>query len=211
MDVDRAVLRREGVGRADVGQCFVGTVLRDLTSPAPSAATSRAASPSGTVASVGLVDVDGSRGARTAAGGDGAAVGAMIATGAAVGAGAVVATGVDIGAAVGTGACVAGVIGAAGPGAGATTWVRTFLTVAVQRTSEPPPFAEPLHWSTFTEKAEVIVDPVVTEQMNETLVPPLPEPLHWPTVAAATEVIPGVLTGVQLPGAPGPVITDPMH
>ena len=26
-----------------------------------------------------------------------------------------------------------------------------------------------------------------------------------------TEVTPGVLTGVQVPGAPGPVMTDPMH
>jgi hypothetical protein len=47
--------------------------------------------------------------------------------------------------------------------------------------------------------------------MNPTLVPPLPDPLHCPTVAAATDVTPGVFTGVQVPGAPGPVITDPMH
>ena len=56
-----------------------------------------------------------------------------------------------------------------------------------------------------------MVEPVVTAQMNPTLVPPFPELLHCPTVAAVTEVIPGVFTGVQLPGAPVPVITDPMH
>ena len=87
----------------------------------------------------------------------------------------------------------------------------TLLTVAVHRTSEPPPFAEPLHWSTFTGSDADVVDPVPTEQMNPTLVPPLPEPLHWPTVAAVTDVIPAVLTGVQDPGAPGPVMTEPMH
>ena len=63
----------------------------------------------------------------------------------------------------------------------------------------------------FTGSAAVDVEPVATLQVNPTLVPPLPEPLHWPTVAAVTEVTPGVFTGVQLPGAPGPVITDPMH
>lgn len=87
----------------------------------------------------------------------------------------------------------------------------TLLTVAVHRTSEPPPFAEPLHWSTFSDSEADVVEPVLTEQMNPTLVPPLPEPLHWPTVAAVTEVMPGVLTGVHVPGAPGPVMTDPMH
>jgi hypothetical protein len=89
--------------------------------------------------------------------------------------------------------------------------VTTLVTVALQRTNEPPPFAEPLHWSTFSASAADIVDPVETEQMKPTLVPPLPEPLHCPTVAAVTDVTPGVLTGVQVPGAPGPVITDPMH
>jgi len=87
----------------------------------------------------------------------------------------------------------------------------TLLTVAVHRTSEPPPFAEPLHWSTFTGSDADVVEPVPTEQMKPTLVPPLPELLHWPTVAAVTDVMPGVLTGVHVPGAPGPVMTDPMH
>jgi len=63
----------------------------------------------------------------------------------------------------------------------------------------------------FTGKLDVAVEPVATAQMNPTLVPPLPDPLHCPTVAAATDVTPGVFTGVQVPGAPGPVITDPMH
>lgn len=63
----------------------------------------------------------------------------------------------------------------------------------------------------FTGRTDVAVEPPVTVQMNPTLVPPLPELLHSPTFAAVTEVTPGVLTGVQVPGAPGPVMTDPMH
>ena len=99
---------------------------------------------------------------------------------------------------------------AVGVGAGGGT-TRSFVTVAVQRTRAPPPFAEPLHWSTFTGSVVVVLDPPVTEQTKPTLVPPLPEPLHWPTVAAATEVTPGVLAGVQVPGAPVPVISEPTH
>ena len=102
-------------------------------------------------------------------------------------------------------------VAAVGEGDAVAARMTTLLTVAVHRTSEPPPFAEPLHWSTFTGSDADVVEPVPTEQMNPTLVPPLPEPLHWPTVAAVTDVIPGVLTGVQDPGAPGPVMTEPMH
>ena len=105
--------------------------------------------------------------------------------------------GVAVGVAVGVG--VSGV---------ATT---SFVTVAVQIVSAPPPLPEPLHWSMFTASVEVSVDPVVTVQTNPTLVPPLPEPLHCPTVAAVTEVTPGVFAGVQVPGAPVPVITEPTH
>ncbi len=93
-------------------------------------------------------------------------------------------------------------------GVAARTW---FVTVAVHCTSEPPPFAEPLHWSTFTGRVEVMVDAPVTVQANPTLVPPLPDPLHCPTVAALTEVTPGVFGGAQMAGAPGPVIAEPMH
>jgi hypothetical protein len=93
-------------------------------------------------------------------------------------------------------------------GVGARTW---FVTVAVHCTSEPPPFAESLHWSMFIGSVVVMVDPPVTVQTNPTLVPPLPEPLHCPTVAALTEVIPGVFAGVQMAGAPGPVISEPTH
>ena len=91
--------------------------------------------------------------------------------------------------------------------AGATS----FVTVDSHLTSVPPPLPEPLHWSMFTGRVDVIVDPAVTVQRNSTLVPPLPEPLHCPTVAAVTEVIPGVFTGLQNPGAPVPSIEEPMH
>lgn len=110
----------------------------------------------------------------------------------------------DVAVAVG----VADVAVADGVAVEGTTWL---LTVDEQFTKAPPPLPEPLHWSTLTARDEVIVEPVVTVQMNPTLVPPLPEPLHCPTVAAETEVTPGVLAGVQLPGPPVPVITDPMH
>ncbi len=60
-------------------------------------------------------------------------------------------------------------------GVAARTW---FVTVAVHCTSEPPPFAESLHWATCTSSVEVMVDPPVTVQANPTLVPPFPEPLH---------------------------------
>ena len=120
--------------------------------------------------------------------------------------------GVAVGADDGTGVAVAAaVVGVAVGEAEAVAARMTLLTVAVHRTSEPPPFAEPLHWSTFTGSEADVVEPVLTEQMNPTLVPPLPELLHWPTVAAVTDVMPGVLTGVHVPGAPGPVMTDPMH
>ena len=88
------------------------------------------------------------------------------------------------------------------------TW---FVTVAWQRTSAPPPFPEPLHWSMWMGNELLVVDDAATVQTNATLVPPLPEPLHWPTVAAPTEEMPGVLAGLQLPGAPLPVISEPMH
>ena len=110
----------------------------------------------------------------TAAGGVGPAVGATMATGAAVGAGVAVGTGVAVG--MGVGVAGAGAAGVAGAGVDAT--VTTLLTVALQRTNEPPPFAEPLHWSTLTARAADMVDPVATEHMNPTLVSPLPELLH---------------------------------
>jgi hypothetical protein len=44
---------------------------------------------------------------------------------------------------------------------GVATW---FVTAAVHRTTAPPPLPEPLHWSTFTGSAAVIVDSPVTVQ-----------------------------------------------
>jgi hypothetical protein len=88
-----------------------------------------------------------------------------------------VAVGVVVPVAVGVSVPVPGVKVVVAPGvvvAGTTSLV----TVAVQIVSAPPPFADPLHWSTFTGKVEVIVDPAPTVQVNPTLVPPLPEPLH---------------------------------
>ena len=148
-----------------------------------------------------FVLVDGSCAGATAVGG--VAVGATTATGAGVAVGAAV--GAVVGAVVG--AAVGAPVGVGVTGAATTTE----LTVAWHRTSAPPPFAEPLHWSTLTGSTEVVVELVVTVQTKPTLVPPFPELLHCPTVAAETDVTPGVFTGVQVPGAPGPVMTDPMH
>lgn len=157
-------------------------------------------------------------GGRTGAG-DGVTVGGATVGGEAVGGASVGWIQIGVGVAVADsygGVGVAG--GAVLPRAGVTVAVEvagggetSFVTVAVQRTSEPPPFAEPLHWSTFTTRVEVAVDPSVTRQINPTLVPPFPESLHWPTVAALTEVTPGVFAGLQIAGAPGPVIADPAH
>ena len=69
----------------------------------------------------------------------------------------------------------------------------SFVTVAVHLMNEPPPLAEPLHWSTCTGKVTVVVDAVLTAQLGEprgtagTRPPPLPEPLHCPTVAVRTD------------------------
>lgn len=51
-------------------------------------------------------------------------------------------------------------------------------------TTEPPPFAESLHWLTVTANCADCVGPVAT--VHVTLVgapPPFTEPLHWVIVA----------------------------
>ena len=168
----------------DLSQRSVGMVLRDPTISAPVRTSRRPPKTSGAEPSSVLVDGR-------------PATGAAVRAGVAVAPDGVAVAAAAVGVALGDGDAVAARM--------------TLLTVAVHRTSEPPPFAEPLHWSTFTGSDADVVEPVPTEQMKPTLVPPLPEPLHWPTVAAVTDVMPGVLTGVQVPGAPGPVMTDPMH
>ena len=153
---------------------------------------------------LGIVMSAGTRAGRT--------VGIGVATGAAGTGVALGVEGVAAGVAVGPGVVVApGVALAVGVAVATGCASMIELTFAEQRTREPPPFAEPLHWSTFTESVALIVDEGPTVQMNPTLVPPLPEPLHCPTVAAVTEVTPGVFAGVHVPGAPVPVMTEPTH
>jgi hypothetical protein len=102
----------------------------------------------------------------------------VTATGEAVGVAVGAAVGVTVAAAVGVtvGVAVGATVGVA-VGVGVATW--TFVvTVAEQRVSAPPPFADPLHWSTLIGRVALAVEPPLTEQMKPTLVPPLPEPLH---------------------------------
>ena len=67
---------------------------------------------------------------------------------------------------------------------GAVTLVSTTLVriVVVQLTMPPPPFAEPLHWSTVTGNVELTI-PVAVQCDGNTRPPPLPDPLHWVMVA----------------------------
>ncbi len=103
--------------------------------------------------SAGVGTVTGAGVGSTVAGGVGAAVGAAVGT----------AVGLAVGLAVGV---------------GVATCANALVTVAEQFVRAPPPFAEPLHWSTFTRKPATVVEVVLTVQVNPTLVPPLPEPLH---------------------------------
>jgi hypothetical protein len=165
------------------------------------------------VAPVPPFPVAGGRGAT-----NGATVGVAVDVGATVGVavdvGATVGVAVDVGATVGVAVgatvavdvtvVVAETVGVAG-GAAATR----FETVAVQRTSEPPPLPEELHCWMLMGSVEVIVDAGSMLQVNSTVVPPLPEPVHCPTVTSVTLRAP-LFAGVQCNTAV-PVVSEPPH
>lgn len=76
------------------------------------------------------------------------------------------------------------------------------VIVTVQVTKLPPPFSEPLHWSTVTGNARL----VVPEALHVILPPPpLPDPLHWVTVGDPWEL--GIQAVISVPPPP----PDPMH
>jgi hypothetical protein len=129
---------------------------------------------------------------------DGVALGVLV--GLAVGVVDAVGDGVLVGVVLGDG--VADVDGVADDvGAGAVTAL--LVTVDRQVTREPPPLAEPLHWSTVMRSDALCVEAGATVQVT-VLPPPLPEPLHWVTVAPLVEPS-GLQVLVPLPSA------EPMH
>jgi hypothetical protein len=72
-----------------------------------------------------------------------------------------------------------GVVGIVGP-----VWVSvTFVVIVVEQvTVLPPPFSDPLHWSTVTGNEALVVPDAVHTSVAP---PPLPEPLHWDTAGEA--------------------------
>ena len=84
--------------------------------------------------------------------------------------------------------------GVVGPGAA----VITYVSEAVHMTVAPPPFPEPLHWSTVTRSTAVSVEVVTVHRTRIVAPPPLPEPLHWVTVAPV--VLPRSRGAGQQPG-----------
>ena len=76
------------------------------------------------------------------------------------------------------------------------------VMVVVQVTKLPPPFSEPLHWSTVTGNAALVV-PEAVQVMSPP--PPLPEPLHWVTVGDPCEL--GMHAVMFVPPPP----PEPMH
>ena len=78
-----------------------------------------------------------------------------------------------------------------------------FVVIVVEHvTVLPPPFSEPLHWSTVTGNASFTV-PDAVQTMNPP--PPVPEPLHWVTSGEPCELD---WHAVMLVPPPPP---DPMH
>jgi hypothetical protein len=77
----------------------------------------------------------------------------------------------------------------------------------VQVTVAPPPFPDPLHWSTVTGSAEVCVDGSTEHRTRMVPPPPLPELLHWVTVAPV--VLPSGVHSVV--GAVPPPCPDTLH
>jgi hypothetical protein len=74
---------------------------------------------------------------------------------------------------------------------------RTFLMLAEQMTSAPPPLAEPLHWLIVTPWDEGFVPLAV--HLSWTSVPPLAEPLHCVIVAPVVVAGKGSQPMVMLP------------
>ena len=79
----------------------------------------------------------------------------------------------------------------------------TFVTIVTsQVTVLPPDRSEPLHWSTVTGKAALVVPDAVHAMKPP---PPSPDPLHWVTVADPEEL--GMQAVMSVPPPP----PDPMH
>jgi hypothetical protein len=64
-----------------------------------------------------------------------------------------------------------------------------FVTETVQPTSAPPPFPDPLHWSTVTGRAEDWLEGVTVHTTRNGAPPPLPEPSHWVMSALVVEPV----------------------
>ncbi len=79
---------------------------------------------------------------------------------------------------------------------------RLLEIVVVQVMKLPPPFSEPLHWSTDTGNAALVVPEAVQVIIPP---PPLPDPLHWVTVAEPSEL--GIHAVMSVPPPP----PEPMH
>ena len=92
-----------------------------------------------------------------------------------------------------------GVVGSDGPVCVSTTFV---VIVVEQVTVLPPPFSEPLHWSTVTGNEALVVPAAVHTRVPP---PPLPEPLH-----CDTDGEPCVLEMHAVTSAPPPW-PDPLH
>ena len=78
-----------------------------------------------------------------------------------------------------------------------------FVVIVVEHvTVLPPPFSEPLHWSTVTGNAALVVPDAVQTKVAP---PPLPEPLHWVTTGEPCEL------GMQAVVSAPPPWPDPLH
>jgi hypothetical protein len=76
-------------------------------------------------------------------------------------------------------------------------------------TVPPPPFPEPLHWSTLTGSAEVSVEPGSTVHLTRSVPPPpVPEPLHCVMVASVVFAGKGLQAVV---GSVPPPVPDSLH
>jgi len=63
---------------------------------------------------------------------------------------------------------------------------KMFVVMVVEHvTVLPPPFSDPLHWSTVTGNASLVVPDAVQTRVAP---PPLPEPLHWLTAGEPCEL-----------------------
>jgi hypothetical protein len=88
-------------------------------------------------------------------------------------------------------------------GVAPTSVFTAFVVIrVVQVTKLPPPFSEPLHWSTVTGKSELTVPDAL---QVITPPPPVPDPLHWVTVADPVEL--GMHPVMRVPPPP----PEPMH